>query len=65
MTDRTPWQDWRALAQHALGWSPHAFWRATPHDLWAALSGRALLHPGLTAQAIAQLRTKLDEVKHG
>ncbi|WP_439816227.1 phage tail assembly chaperone [Zavarzinia sp. CC-PAN008] len=33
------WADWRRLALGLLGWTPEAFWQATPDDLVAALEG--------------------------
>lgn len=29
------------MAAVDLGWTPEAFWRATPHELWAAFDYRA------------------------
>lgn len=62
MNNSTPWAEWRALAFLLLHWSPADFWAATPHDLWAALQGHALLKAGLTTGAIADLKLKLKEL---
>lgn len=59
----TPWPEWRALAFLTLQWSPNEFWAATPHDLWAALQGRALLRSGLTTQALTDLRARLKDIR--
>lgn len=35
-----PWEAVLRLALGGLGWTPEAFWRATPRELAAALEGR-------------------------
>lgn len=35
-----PWEVVLRLALGGLGWTPAAFWRATPRELAAALEGR-------------------------
>lgn len=65
MRNATPWAEWRALAFLTLGWSPGQFWAATPHDLWAALQGRALLRAGLTTQALGDLRNTIRKLEQG
>ncbi|WP_043539394.1 phage tail assembly chaperone [Salinarimonas rosea] len=37
-----PWDEALAAALGPLGWTPDTFWRATPRELAAALSGRGL-----------------------
>ena len=42
MTERAfPWEDAMALCLGVLRWSPQDFWRATPREVAAALSGLA------------------------
>jgi uncharacterized phage protein (TIGR02216 family) len=49
------------VALGRLGWSPEAFWRATPHEFWAAFEGwveaNCIQHPGaaLSADEVAAL----------
>lgn len=35
-----PWDDVLEAALGGLGWAPETFWRATPRELAAALTGR-------------------------
>ena len=40
MNDGLPFHQLMAAGMGALGWTPDAFWRATPDELDAALEGR-------------------------
>ncbi|MDP4004158.1 phage tail assembly chaperone [Methylobacterium sp. NEAU K] len=40
-----PWDDALALGLGALGWSPRAFWAATPREFAAALGRRRRPEP--------------------
>ena len=39
MSAAFPWDEALGLALGVLRWSPGAFWRATPRELFAALDG--------------------------
>lgn len=63
VASQTPWLEWRGMAA-LLGWPPNIFWDATPHDLIAAIKGKALLHSGLSTGDLADLRTLLNRSSH-
>jgi Phage tail assembly chaperone protein, TAC len=53
-----------------LGWSPDAFWQATPFDLLYAWNGFETFHglthsDDLTEHDVRDLRSLLNEKKHG
>lgn len=62
------WRRYGEIGMGILGWSPDAFWRATPGDLAMALDGWREKHGigraggALTAADVAQLRARLSGI---
>lgn len=54
------WARARELALGVLGWTPDAFWRATPDDLRAALAG---LRAQTRAAPVPALRPDLERLR--
>jgi len=51
-----PWRDIMAFGLGRLGWTPEAFWKATPREIGAAL-GAHQSTPPLAAPELSTLRS--------
>jgi len=60
--DKINWSRYAEIAYVNFGWSPEAFWRATPTDFWCAYGGYEKLHKGAAGEGVPLSRSELNDL---
>ncbi|MBL4801744.1 MAG: phage tail assembly chaperone [Emcibacter sp.] len=59
------WAQYAEIAYVNFGWSPDAFWRATPTDFWCAYGGWQKLRGGGAEKPLSRSELKALVSRHG